>query len=310
MRLLRTFSVLLLAATIALAPALAEARAGGSARSGGGTVYQSQGSRGSRPYTPNGGQSMQRSTTQPSTAASPAYGYGYAGSFWNRHPFLTALAGGFFGAWIGSWLFPSWGWGGMVGGSILSWLLIIMVVMFLVRMFRRSAFAPAGGPPMQGFYETGWPHGPTAIGGGIPASAPLVITQQDHAAFESLLKSIQAAWSAGDLTALRRYVTPEMLSYFSEALANNTSQGVENRVEQVTLLNGDVRESWDEGQLQYATALLRWSALDYNVRAGVDPSDPGYVVEGSKEHPVEAQEMWTFARSPGGHWLLSAIQQV
>jgi len=306
MRLLRNFSVLAMAAMIALAPALAEARAGGSSRSGGGTVYQSQGSRGSRTYTPDGAQPVQRSTTQPSTAGSTAYGY--SGSFWNRHPFLTALAGGFFGAWIGSWLFPSWGWGGMVGGSIISWILIIMLAVFLVRTFRRSAFATAG-PPVQGFYETGWSYGPTPAGA-IPASAPLAITQQDHAAFESLLKSIQSAWSAGDLTTLRRYVTPEMLSYFSEALSNNASQGVENRVEQVTLLNGDVREAWDEGALQYATALLRWSALDYSVRAGANPGDPGYVVEGSPERPVEAQEMWTFARSPGGHWLLSAIQQV
>jgi hypothetical protein len=306
MSFLRKLTVFALAAMIALAPAIAEARAGGSTRSGGGTVYQSQGSRGSRTHTPDGAQPVQRSVTQPSTTGSSTYGY--TGSFWNRHPFLTALAGGFFGAWIGSWLFPSWGWGGMVGGSIISWLLIIMLAMFLVRAFRRSAFATMG-PPVQGFYESGWSYGPGPVGS-VPASAPLTITQQDHAAFESLLKSVQAAWSAGDLTALRRHVTPEMLSYFSEALSNNASQGVENRVEQVTLLSGDVRESWDEGALQYATALLRWSALDYNVRAGLNPGDPGYVVEGGAERPVEAQEMWTFVRSPGGHWLLSAIQQV
>ncbi|HYC14079.1 MAG TPA: hypothetical protein VEC75_07500, partial [Stellaceae bacterium] len=116
MRTLRKISVLLLAGMLVLAPSLAEARAGGSTRSGGGTTYQSQGSRGSQTYTPNGGQSVERSTTQPATPGS-SYGYGYGGSFWNRHPFLTAIAGGFFGAWIGSWLFPGWGMGGMVGGS-------------------------------------------------------------------------------------------------------------------------------------------------------------------------------------------------
>lgn len=307
MRFLRNLCVLLLAGMLVLAPSLAEARAGGSTRSGGGTTYQSQGSRGSQTYTPNGGQSVQRSTTQPSTTA-PGYGYGY-GSFWNRHPFLTALAGGFFGAWIGSWLFPGWGWGGMVGGSIISWILIIMVAMVLVRAFRRNAFATMG-PPMQSYYGGGWSYGGAAPASAVPLTSPLAITQQDHAEFESLLKSIQSAWSAGDIAALRRYMTPEMLSYFSETLANNASQGVENRVERVTLLSGDVRESWDEGALQYATALLRWTALDYNVRTGTAPSDPGHVVDGDPSHPVQAEEMWTFARSPGGRWLLSAIQQV
>ena len=43
-----------------------------------------------------------------------------------------------------------------------------------------------------------------------------------------LLVEIQTAWSRGDLNALRRSMTPEMLSYFSEELSRNTSDGVEN----------------------------------------------------------------------------------
>jgi predicted lipid-binding transport protein (Tim44 family) len=121
---------------------------------------------------------------------------------------------------------------------------------------------------------------------------------------------VQAAWSNADLQGLRRLVTPEMLVYFAEELANNTSQGVQNRVEQVTLLNGDLREAWDEAQLQYATAHLRWSAVDYTLRTDRGPGDADAVVEGDPLHPVIAEEMWTFARAHGGHWLLSAIQQV
>jgi predicted lipid-binding transport protein (Tim44 family) len=121
---------------------------------------------------------------------------------------------------------------------------------------------------------------------------------------------VQGAWSKGDLDTLRHYVTPEMLSYFREELATNTSQGVENRVDDVALIRGDVRDGWDEGALQYATCLLHWRAIDYTVRTGRKPTDPDWLVDGDPRRPSEAQELWTFARSPGGHWLLSAIQQV
>ena len=95
----------------------------------------------------------------------------------------------------------------------------------------------------------------------------IAITDDDFNAWSGLLGGIQAAWSKGDLAALRRYVTPEMLSYFSEELSRNASEGVENRVEQVNFLKGDLQEAWQEGGFEYATARMRWSALDYMVRA-------------------------------------------
>jgi predicted lipid-binding transport protein (Tim44 family) len=49
---------------------------------------------------------------------------------------------------------------------------------------------------------------------------------------------------------------------------------------------------------------MRWSARDYTVRA-----DTGVLVEGRAGERVEATEVWTFVRAPGGRWLLSAIQQ-
>jgi predicted lipid-binding transport protein (Tim44 family) len=158
-----------------------------------------------------------------------------------------------------------------------------------------------------------------AMGGGpgyggaaapVAASAPLAISGADYQGFETVLKAVQAAWSNGDITELRRHVTPEMLSYFAEELAENQSRGVVNRVEQVVLLRGDLREAWDEGRLHYATCLMHWRALDYTIRADRHPSDSDYVVAGDPRQPSEAAETWTFARSPGGQWLLSAIQQV
>jgi predicted lipid-binding transport protein (Tim44 family) len=298
----------LVCALIAFAPALAEARAGGSYGAGRGMSYSSQGSLGSRTYGDNGGQPIGRSMTPQSPSTSPYYG-GQPG-FAQSHPFLTGLAGAFFGSWIGSLLFPHWGYGygfGSAFGSLFSWIVIIVGVWLLFRVFRRGA--PLTMPQFSGF---GYAPPPPRFGsaGGVAAHRDLAVTQTDYAAFEAILKAVQDAWSKGDLRALGHYVTPEMLSYFNEALSGNLSQGVANHVERVELVRGDVRESWDEGSLHYASCLLNWRALDYTVRIDRNRGEPGWLIEGDAERPAEARELWTFARNPGGHWLLSAIQQV
>jgi predicted lipid-binding transport protein (Tim44 family) len=321
----RNAAILLLSLLIVLAPSLAEARAGGSYRFGGGSSFMSQGSRGFHTYSFNGAAPIQRSLAPRSGSAygyRPGYGYGYG----YRHPFLTGLFGGFFGSWLGGMLFPhwgmGWGFGGMIG-SVFSWLILLGLVWFLIRlfagrgsmmsfgggsMFGGMPYGPYGGSPMGG----GMGFGPQAMfpGNGASRLTTIGVTGADYQEFETILKEVQTAWSRGDLAALRRQVTPEMLSYFAEQLAENQSQGVINHVDDVELIKGEVREAWDEGNLQYATALLHWRARDYTVSAESKPGQGELVVGGDPQHASEASEMWTFARSPGGHWLLSAIQQV
>jgi predicted lipid-binding transport protein (Tim44 family) len=312
-----------LAIFMVLAPALANARAGGSYRSGGGGSFSSMGSRGSQTYNPNGAAPIQRSVT-PQTGPSAPYGAapGYSG-FGTRHPFLTGLAGGFLGSWIGSLLFPHLGMGAGVGGmfgSIFTWLILIGVIWFVFRMFRGRSlsmpFSSGGGATTGpgGLYTSGY-SGMSPMSGGSsaysePRLATIGVTQEDYQQFEALLKGVQKAWSDGDLGALRQYTTPEMLSYFSEQLAENESQGVANKVDNVELIKGEVREAWDEGRMHYATALMQWRARDYTVRSGGNTREGELIVGGDPQNLVEASEMWTFTRSPGGRWLLSAVQQV
>ncbi len=311
-KLLAAIGILMMFGGTVLAPTLAEARAGGSYSSGGGSSFLSQGSRGSRTYNSDGGAPLQRSLTQRSSPYGSPYGNqpGYAQS----HPFLTGLAGGIFGSWLGSLFFPHWGGMGYgygysgIGGALFSWLLILGVIWMVIRLVR-GGFAPrtyssSGIVPMASYQDTAMGYYGGASAGAI--AAPLAINEADYGAFETILKGTQSAWTAGNLSALRQFVTPEMLSYFSEQLAENQSQGVINTVENVELLRGDLREAWDEGHLHYATAYLQWRALDYTVRA--DRTD--VVVNGNPTRPSDVAELWTFARSPGGHWLLSAIQQV
>ena len=245
---------------------------------------------------------------QPGFAPSPAYG---GGSFFQRHPFLTGLAGGF----IGSWLFGHMGYaadgtgGGSGLGMILQILIIGLLIYFAIRLFRgrgRALFGGGGSMPFSPPRSAGAAAAPMRRDRGRDIN----LSDADLNAFQEIHAAVQEAWSASDLGRLRRLMTPEMLSYFSEELTRNASQGTQNIVTDVELLKGDLSESWDEGDLQYATAYMRWRALDYVVRLGRSPGDPDYLVSGDPRTPVEAEEVWTFVRRPGGTWLLSAIQQV
>src|SRR5665213_2196171 len=119
MKLLKKLMLVLFCAGLVTAPMIvashpAEARAGWTSRGG-----SSMGSMGSRTYQNNGGSTINRSMT-PNTPR-PSYGGAYGGygnrGFGGYHPFLSGLAGGLFGGWIGSMLFPHWGMGGGYGGG-------------------------------------------------------------------------------------------------------------------------------------------------------------------------------------------------
>jgi len=294
----RVLVALLFCLGLALAPAVAEARAGSSFSGGGRSFSFGMGSRGSRSYENNGAQPLSRSMTPAPT--NPGFGApGYGGSFFQRHPFLTGLMGGA----LGSWLFGGGGFGHVFGGFF-QLLIIGLLVYLVVRLLRGGRLMPAGG----GFM-------PRSLGA---AAAPMArfrgrdigVADADLNAFQQIHAAVQEAWSRGDLGRLQRLMTPEMLSYFSQELTRNASAGVHNIVSDVRLLKGDVGEAWEEGDLQYATAFMRWSAIDYVARLGRAPGAADYLVNGNPRVPVEAEEVWTFVRRRGGNWLLSAIQQV
>jgi predicted lipid-binding transport protein (Tim44 family) len=302
-----------LIALAAIATAFVLVAADANARAGGGF---SGGSRGMRTYSappatrtaPNTAAPIQRSVTQPgstTTAARP----GLLGGGLFGGGLLGGLAAGFIGAGLFGLLFGHGMFGGMGGfASILGLLLQIALVVIVARLLfawwqRRNSPAPAyaAAHPATGHAFGGLG---AMLGGGNAAAAgePLTIDKADYDAFERLLGDVQAAYSAEDLNALRREVTPEMLSYFSEQLSENASRGLINRVTGVKLEQGDLAEAWREGDTEYATVAMRFALTDSMVERS-----SGRTVEGGS--PSEVTELWTFMRARGGNWLLSAIQQ-
>ena len=286
------------------------------------------GSRGSRTFSappptataPNAARPIERTMTQPgqpgaASVARPATPAA-PGGFLNRPGLLGGLAAGFLGAGLFGVLFGHGLLGGLGGiasflGLFLQIGIIAMIAMFAWRWWQRRsqpAAAFAGGPALREVPPND-PQSRTSFGGlGGSTSAPvsnvsLEAKPEDFDAFERLLGEIQTAYGAEDLGALRTHMTPEMLSYYSEELARNSSRGVVNHISDVKLLQGDLAEAWREEDDDYATVAMRYAMVDRTLdRAS------GRMVEGST-NPQEATELWTFRRTRGGHWVLSAVQQ-
>jgi len=292
-------------------PHLADARAGGG---------RSSGSMGSRTYSSRPSAApIQRSTTAaPKPSQQPSSGYTQPGVNATQpvaagNPFWRGLAGGFLGAGIGSMLFGGFGGGmggyggGMGGGGFLQILLIGGLIYFVYRLFKGSSTSNNLSPINS--FSNNFTASNVQADDSVP-STPLLITSTDKEYFEQLLIKIQHCWSEGDLTKMRQFVTPEILQYFSEELSSNASRGLANKVDHVKLQRADVNESWSEFGLDYATTRLQWSAVDYMVHLDKNPTDSEYIDSSSSTGTQVAQEFWTFVRSGGGNWLLSAIQQV
>jgi len=286
------------------------------------------GSRGSQTFsappsttTSPGARPIERSMTQPGQpggtfAQRPAVS-SPMGGFFNRPGFLGGLFTGFLGAGLLGMLFGHGLTGGLGGGfaSMLGLMLqigIVVIVGYLLWTWwqRRNQPALASGPALRDYQPGNSGPQPGFGFGGGSGSAPAArasgtdevgLTPDDFNAFEKILGEVQAAFGAEDLGRLRRAATPEMLSYFSEDLAQNASKGVVNKLSDVKLLQGDLAEAWREGDTDYATVAMRYSLVDQIVER-----DSGRVVQGG---PDEATEVWTFMRVRGGHWLVSAIQQ-
>lgn len=293
----------------------------------------SMGSRGSRTYD----RPIERSTTPPpaqtapsqaapAPAGQPMYNPGAVRqpgmaaapmaaqpSFLQRNPMMAGMLGGLVGVGIGSMLFgnspalaaasdaaP----GASAFGMFLQIALIGGLGYLAYRMFRRrqQPAAPVGAAAYQRQAETTYGGASAAP---RRAEKEFELSPEDQDTFTQIIAGVQKAWSDGNPIALRALVTPEVMGWMSEDLARDQSNGVRNVMEDVSLLKGDVTETWRDEKMEYATALIVFSAKDYMVSLA-----DGRVVEGDAQNPVETQEAWTFARSPGGRWMLSAIEQV
>lgn len=313
----------MMAGAVALAASVADARPGGG---------KSIGSRGSNTFTappatgtaPKGAAPVERSITQPGRPSAATPGNPAAAGAAQSASRFGGWGGLLMGGLIGAGLASMFGLGAMASvlGFLLQMALIAGVIWLAWSFFARRRGAPsmAGAPGAAGAYNTnhrqgaapqpavnGRPAGANGFAGAAAAKAPLAIGPEDYGSFERLLSEIQLAYGRADLDTLGPRVTPEILSYFAEELDGNAKRGVRNELGEPKLLQGDLAEAWSEQSGDYATVAMRYALTDATVELAT-----GRVIDGSRDTPVEATEVWTFTRPRGGRpdqWELSAVQQ-
>lgn len=284
------------------------------------------GSRGDRTHStpaptqtaPTAARPIERTMTQPGAPTTARPGNttpAQPGGFFNRPGLLGGLAGGLLGAGLFGMLMGHGFMGGLGGiasmfGLLLQIGIVAGVALLAWRWWQRRsqpAVALAGSTYSRAATPNPVQQPPMGFGGfgGSPAvsEVPVELKPEDFDVFERLLGEIQIAYGSEDLGALRARMTPEMLSYFSEELAKNASTGVVNKISDVKLLQGDLSEAWREGGVEYATLAMRFSRIDQTL----DRTTSRLMI--GTAHAEEATEVWTFRRTDGGAWVLSAIQQ-
>ena len=312
--------VTLVLALMAAEPA--EARRGGSFGSRGMRTYSAP-----RPTqtAPQQSAPIQRSMTpntqRPGATTQAPAAAGVQAQAPRRGGFLGGMGGGILGGLVAGGLlgmFLGHGWGGAGAGMMNSLIQLAVIgggIWLLMALFRRRRTAQPVGyarddmAPFEGA-RFGQP-GNGGLGAAAappipeaPESVEIGVTQADRDRFEELLSEVQAAFGREDYAALRERTTPEIMSYLSEELSQNATQGRRNEVSDVRLLQADVAEAWREDDTDYATAAMRYSSIDV-----MRDRASNAVLEGDADKATETTELWTFTRPRAGAWKLSAIQE-
>jgi predicted lipid-binding transport protein (Tim44 family) len=117
--------------------------------------------------------------------------------------------------------------------------------------------------------------------------------------------TIQAAWTARDMGAVRDVLTAEMYETLQKEGERLRMERRINRLENIAVRTVEVTEAWQESGQDFITVHFLASLVDYTV-----DETSNQVVAGSRTEPTKFEEYWTFVRPVGPHaWKLSAIQQ-
>lgn len=248
-------------------------------------------------------QEINRQTQTPSyQQAQPSY---------NRQPQLNQKPSFLNSSWF-KWLV-----GGMIFGALLSLLLghgfnfgmpglleillIIGVVYLLFRLFKKQQPQPE--------YATQTNIGDQSYGYSSPdvVYGSSTIPNINEGLIINLAKSaftdIQKAWSEGDLSKVRNFMTDRMYNYLESQLKDLREKGLRNIVDNLKVENIEIVHVEEEKDHKVVVVNIKASAVDYTVDKNGD------VVEGNPVIPVEFSEYWAFV-GKALDWRLDDIKQI
>jgi predicted lipid-binding transport protein (Tim44 family) len=171
----------------------------------------------------------------------------------------------------------------------------------------RRAPTPPNPPPdrWRGVAEPGTPlaQGLDAIASGEPQFNPADFLNGARGAYEMIV----GAFAAGDLDALRRLLSPDVLQNFARAIEARRAAGQTMKSTLVSIDKAEIVDARVAGR--DASVSVRFAAK--LISATLDAT--GAVVEGSDTTSADHLDVWTFSRQIGArdpNWLLTATQTV
>ncbi len=114
---------------------------------------------------------------------------------------------------------------------------------------------------------------------------------------------LQEAWSKGDLSSVRNFLTERMYQYLNQQLQELKNKGLKNIVENINIKNIEIVHVEEEKDQKVVIVKIEASLIDYII------DNNGNIIEGSKTEPINITEYWAFV-GKALNWKLDDIKQV
>ena len=217
--------------------------------------------------------------------------------------FLTSFFSGLLGALAGMAIFsalshffgPQFA-AGLLG--ILGLLLLVGLVFFIIKLFRKREEPSYASNTNLNYQPYQYDDSQTQAG-----SLPYINEELILNLTKNIFYEIQKAWSNGDLSPVKNFLTDRIYQYLEEQLKELKAKGLRNIVENPKIENLEIVHVEEEGDNKVVIVRLDASAIDYTVDSN------GNIVEGDKYNPVSFTEYWAFV-GKALNWKLDDIKQV
>ncbi len=220
----------------------------------------------------------------------------------------------FFGGGIFKWLI-----GGMIFGALLSFLmgnglhfgapglleiiLIGVIIYFIYRAFTKSKQQPQASTNAGTITFPQKENTQNFQGEALSSVSDYVNEELIKNLTKNIFIQLQEAWSKGDLSSVRNFMTDRMYEYLNKQLQELKEKGLRNVVENINIENIDIVHVEEEGNQKVVVVKIDASLIDYIVDSN------GNIVEGSKIEPIHMTEYWAFV-GKALNWKLDDIKQV
>jgi len=217
--------------------------------------------------------------------------------------FLTSFFSGLLGALAGMAIFsalshffgPQFAVGVL---GILGLLLLVGLVFFIIKLFRKKEEPVGAFNTNLNYQPYQYSYSPSQEG-----TMPYINEELILNLAKNIFYDIQKAWSNGDLSPVKNFLTDRMYQYLDQQLKELKAKGLRNIVENPKIENLEIVHVEEEGDNKVVIVRLDASAIDYTVDSN------GNILEGDKYNPVSFTEYWAFV-GKALNWKLDDIKQV